>query len=159
MKKVRVISTAAMLALLSVGSMTFVSCDKSEDCALGYEGKNCDVEIRKEMLGTYNATDVNDADATDVYTYQPIVSNGASVAIVNVSKFGDFFTNTEIVTANVTKSNDVISFTIPSQKPDNVNTVSGTGSYNVSTKKLTVNYSLTNVAGQVVNYTGNWTKQ
>ncbi|MBL7704104.1 MAG: hypothetical protein JNM21_01030 [Taibaiella sp.] len=159
MKKVRVISTAAMFALLSVGSMTFMSCDKTEDCVLGYEGKDCDVEIRKEMLGTYNATDVNDADATDVYTYQPTVASGASVAIVNVSKFGDFFTNTEIVTANVTKSNDVISFTIPTQKPDNVNTVAGSGSYNVSTKKLTVSYSLTNVAGQVVNYTGNWTKQ
>lgn len=159
MKKVRVISTAAMLALLSVGSMTFMSCDKTEDCVLGYEGKNCDVEIRKEMIGTYNATDVNDADATETYSYQPIVSNGASVAIVNVSKFGDFFTNTEIVTANVTKNNDIISFTIPSQKPDNVNTVAGSGSYNVSTKKLTVNYTLTSVTSQVKNYTGNWTKQ
>lgn len=165
MKKVRVISTAAMLALLSVGSMTFVSCGKSEDCALGYEGSNCDVEIRKEMLGTYNATDVNDNDATDVETYTPVVSNGATVAVVNFSKFGNTFTGSgEIVTANLTKSGDKISFNIPDQTPQGqgaiVVSVQGSGSYDVKTKKLTVQYTLTQQATQAkLNYTGNWTKQ
>lgn len=160
MKKVRVLSSAAMVALMSFGAMTFVSCDKTEDCVAGYEGKDCDVEIRKEMIGTYNATDVNDADASDVETYNPVVSNGSTVTVVNIAKFGNFFTGSgEIVTSNVTKSNDVISFTIPSQQPDNVYTVTGSGSYNVSTKKLTVNYTLTNALNQTLNYTGNWTKQ
>lgn len=165
MKKVRVISTAAMLALLSVGSMTFTSCTKDEDCALGYEGSNCDVEIRKEMLGTYNATDVNDNDASDVETYTPVVSTGATVAVVNFSKFGNTFTGTgEIVTANLTKSGDKISFTIPDQVPPGqgavVVSVQGSGSYDVKTKKLTVQYTLTLQATQdKINYTGNWTKQ
>jgi hypothetical protein len=162
MKKVRVMSSAALVALMSFGAMTMVSCDKTEDCAVGYEGKDCDVEIRKEMIGTYNATDVNNADATDVYTYQPVVSNGASVTIVNISKFGDFFENAEIVTANVTKSNDVISFTIPEQTPPNQTIsykVSGNGTYNVSSKRLDITYSLISPTGSTINYTGTWNKQ
>ncbi|HRP88472.1 MAG TPA: hypothetical protein PKX92_00400 [Edaphocola sp.] len=158
MKKVRLISSAAMLALLSVGTVTFMSCGK-EDCPVGMEGNNCDKEIRAEMIGTYNATDVNDADATEVYTYNPVVTTGATVSVINVSKFGDFFTNTEIVTANVTKTNDVISFDIPTQKPDGAYTVSGSGTYTISTKKLVVNYGLTSPGGATENYTGNWTKQ
>lgn len=60
MKKVRVISTAAMLALLSVGSMTFVSCTPEDEiCPVGMEGKKCDDEVRVNYYNTYrgNATD------------------------------------------------------------------------------------------------------
>ncbi len=60
MKKVRVISTAAMLALLSVGSMTFTSCTPEDEiCPVGMEGKKCDQEVRANYYNTYrgNATD------------------------------------------------------------------------------------------------------
>lgn len=164
MKKVRVMSSAALLALMSLGTVTMMSCEKTEDCPIGLEGKDCDVEIRTELKGTYNATDVNDTDASDVEVYTPVIGDGATVAVVNFSKFGNTFTGTgEIVTANLTKSGDVISFSIPDQIPPNQGTiivsVKGSGSYNVSTKKLTVQYTLTNEAtSQKLNYTGNWTK-
>src|SRR5690606_12962713 len=106
MKKVRVMSSAAMVALMSFGAMTMVSCDKTEDCAAGYEGKDCTTEIRAEMLGTYDATDVEVDGPT--YSYAPIVSKNSSVTVVNIAKFGDFFSNTELVTSNVTKSGDII---------------------------------------------------
>ncbi|HTO17062.1 MAG TPA: hypothetical protein VLZ83_14930 [Edaphocola sp.] len=159
MKKVRLISSAAMLALLTFGSVTFMSCGKDE-CPVGMEGNNCDKEIRAEMLGTYNATDKNDADATDIVTYNPNISNGASVTVVNISKFGDFYENTEIVTANVTKSGNVISFTIPEQLPHPEYSVKGSGSYDISAKKLTLNYGITEVSSNsILNYTGTWNKQ
>lgn len=158
MKKVRVISTAAMLALLSVGSMTFTSCTKSEDCALGYEGSNCDVEIREQMIGIYDAVDTRTSNQL-TKTYVPVITKNATVTVVNIQEFGDFFEGvSELVTSNVTKAGDVISFSIPSQKPDNENTVSGDGTYNVKTKKLTINYGLSD-GTNINNYTGIWTKR
>lgn len=158
MKKVRVISTAAMLALLSVGSMTFTSCTKDDDCALGYEGSNCDMEIREEMIGIYDAVDTRTTNPV-TKTYVPIITKNATVTVVNIQEFGDFFEGaSELVTSNVTKAGDVISFTIPSQKPDGENTVSGDGNYNVKTKKLNINYGLSN-GTDINNYTGTWTKR
>jgi len=159
MKKARLIISASMLTLAGFTALTLTSCSKDEDCAPGLEGKNCDVEIRTPMLGTYNATDVNDEDANDIYTYTPVISTNASVSIVNISNFGDFYQGQEIVTSNVSKSGDNISFTIPSQKPDDINEVSGSGTYNVDNKKIEINYTLTSALGDKVNYHGTWTKQ
>lgn len=160
MKKARLIMSASMLTLAGFTAMTFSSCTKDEDCAPGLEGKNCDVEIRTPMLGTYNATDVNDADATDIWTYTPVVTANASVSIVNISNFGDFYEGQEIVTSNVSKNGDNISFTIPSQIPDDEgNEVNGSGTFNVETGKVNINYTLTSPGGDKLNYTGSWTKQ
>lgn len=161
MKKVRLILSASMIALVGISAVTFSSCTKdSGDCAVGYTGKNCDKEIRTPMLGTYNATDVNDANSADVYAYNPVISVNNSVSVVNISNFGDFFHNAQLVTSNVSEDGDNISFTIPSQKPDNVYTVSGTGTYNSNTKKITVNYAITDpVSAQIKNYTGTWNQQ
>lgn len=157
MKKVRMITSAAMLALMAVGTVSMTSCTKDE-CAAGYEGKDCTTEIRAVMMGSYNATDVNDADATEVYSYVAVATPGATVTIANLSNFGDFFGTGEIVTSNVTKTGNDISFTIPAQKPDGVYTVSGQGTYNTSTKKATVKYALSNGVA-TTNYTGTWSKQ
>lgn len=158
MKKARLILSASMIALMGLSAVTFSSCSKSEDCAVGYTGKNCDVEIRTPMLGTYNATDKNDADPTDVQTYTLSITTGATTPVVNIHSFGNFFSNTEIVTSNVTESGDNISFTIPSQLPDGSYTVSGSGTYNSKSKTITINYSISS-GTQILNYTGTWTKQ
>lgn len=160
MKKVRLILSASMIALMGISAVTFTSCTKDDDCAVGYTGKNCEDEIRMPMLGTYNATDVNDGDASDVQTYTPTITKNGSVSIVNISKFGGFFSNSELVTSNVQEEGDNISFTIPSQKPDNVYTVSGSGEYNNKTGKITIHYAITDpVSGVILNYTGTWNQQ
>lgn len=157
MKKVRVISTAAMLALLSVGSMTFVSCSKTEDCAVGYEGKDCNVEIRTAMIGTYDAEDVR--GGVNKNYVAKVSANSGNVTVVNIEDFGDFFSgNTEIVTSNISKTGNNISFTIPSQKPDGIYTVEGSGTYDATSKKITITYSISDGV-QVNNATGTWTKR
>lgn len=57
MKKVRVMSSAAMLALMSFGAMTMVSCGTEDEiCPVGKEGKNCDTEVRTAYYNTYRGT-------------------------------------------------------------------------------------------------------
>ena len=109
------------------------------------------------MIGTYNAVDVRSNNNTKTYT--PIVTkNAGNVTVINIQEFGDFYSGTtEIVTSNVTKSGNTISFTIPSQKPDNLYTVSGSGSYDVTTKKVTITYTLSDGIS-TNNYSGTWTK-
>lgn len=156
MKKAKLILTASMFALMGMSVMT--SCTKdAKVCDPGYEGSNCDIQIRTPMLGTYSATDINTQDQSSE-TYTAVISSNATVSVVNISNFGNFYTNTELVTSNVTKSGDNISFTIPDQKPDNVYKVSGSGTFNTSTKKISITYALDN--GVIIkNYTGNWTMQ
>lgn len=159
MKKARLILSASLLALTA--STTIISCGKDEACNAGYEGKNCDVEQREELIGLYDAADVNVEDSQDAEDYSPRISKNAnSVTVVNISNFGNVFTvNTQVVTANISKSGNTISFDILSQKPDNEFTVSGKGSYDISSKRLTITYALQNPAGAINNYTGTWTKK
>lgn len=156
MKKIRVIASAALLSLTALGAVTLTSCTK-DDCPIGYEGSDCNTEIREQMIGTYNAVDVRSDGNTKTYT--PIVTkNAGNVTVINIQEFGDFYSGTtEIVTSNVTKSGNTISFTIPSQKPDNLYTVSGSGSYDVTTKKVTITYTLSDGIS-TNNYSGTWTK-
>lgn len=159
MKKARLIISASMLTLAGFTALTLTSCSKDEDCAPGLEGKNCDVEIRTPMLGTYTATDTNDEDPTDIQAYTPVITKNSSVSIVNISNFGRFFEGQEIVTSNVTKSGDNVNFTIPVQNPANDEyEVSGSGTYNSKNSEITINYTLSNGSSNL-NYHGTWTKQ
>ena len=159
MKKAKLILTASMFALMGMSALTMTSCGKNDKvCDAGYEGKDCDIQTRTPMLGTYNATDVQTIGGA-TFTYNPAITTNNTVTVVNISKFGDFFTGAELVTSNIAKSGDIISFTIPNQKPDGVYTVSGSGAFNISTKKITIEYSLTSPGGTIDNYTGNWTMQ
>lgn len=159
MKKVRLIASALLLSATAIGTITTVtSCGSDEACAVGYEGKDCTTEIRTALLGTYNASDVNDADASDSEAYIASVTASSAVSNVNIANFGDFFSNSQIVIAGVSKSGNTISFTISAQQPDNLYTVSGSGTFDTSTKKINIKYSLKNAAGQILNYTGTWTK-
>lgn len=146
-----------MIALLGLSTVTFTSCSSDDDCPIGMTGKNCDEEIRTPMLGEYRAVDVNNNNANDEARYDVVLKTGASVTVVNIQGFGDFFT--EIVTSNVQKNGDNISFTIPAQDPDGDNYfVSGAGEYNAKTKTISITYSLDN-GSQVLNYAGEWTKK
>lgn len=158
MKKARLILSASMIALVGLSAVTFSSCSKNDDCAVGYTGKNCDEEIRTPMLGTYLAVDVEDQTGNIVPSYNPTISTNSSVSIVNISNFWGLFTGNEIVTSNVKEDGDNISFTIPSQKPDGYYTVQGSGEYNSNTKKISINYSIANDTA-IINYTGTWTQQ
>ncbi|MNU97494.1 hypothetical protein D3C71_875710 [compost metagenome] len=157
MKKIRIIASAALLSVTALGAVTLTSCTK-EDCAIGYEGSDCTTEIREQMIGTYGAVDVRSDGNTKTYT--PIVTkNSGNVTVINIQEFGDFYTgSSEIVTSNVTKTGNTINFTIPTQKPDNVYTVSGSGAYDVNTKKVTITYTLSDGLGGTSNYSGTWTK-
>lgn len=159
MKKARLILSASLLTIGTFSAMTFSSCSKDDKiCNTGYEGDNCDVEIREQMIGSYDAVDIKSTDGT-TKTYIPVISKNASVTVINIAEFGDFFSGgSEIVTSNVTKSGDVISFTIPEQQPDAIYTVSGSGTYNVTTKKIAIAYTLSNGVASS-NYTGTWTKK
>ena len=159
MKKARLILSASMFALAGLTAISFSSCSKDEDCLEGWEGKNCDVEVRAPMLGTYNATDI--LTATDErIPYSPVISKNSTVSIINISKFSDFFTSSsEIVTSNVSKSGSNINFTIPRQKPDGLYEVSGSGTYNTNTNTIEISYTLESPLGDIDNYTGTWTKQ
>lgn len=159
MKKVRLILSVSMMALMGFSAVTLSSCSKDKDCPLGYTGKNCDQEIRKPMLGTYNATDKNNSDPNDVQTYTPSITTNTTVSVVSIHDFGNFFHNAEIVTSNVKEDGKNISFTIPTQTPGITGyTVSGSGTYDVSSNKITINYALDNGVA-ILNYTGEWTGQ
>lgn len=159
MKKVRLILTTSMVALMGLSALTISSCTKDDkDCPVGMEGKNCDEEIRTPMLGTYAARDVDDLDGS-IINYHPSIEKNTSVDKVSIFKFGDFYVGQEIVISNVSKSGSNINFSIPSQKPDGDYEVSGSGSFNTSTNTININYSLRNLDGDIYNYTGEWVKQ
>jgi len=158
MKKARLILSASMFALMGMSALTFTSCSKDDKvCDAGYEGKDCDVQIRTPMLGTYTATDKDNDDGT-IETYTAVITTNSTVSVVNISNFGNFYSNSQLVTSNVTKSGNIINFTIPAQKPDNVYKVEGNGTFDISSKKININYSLDNGIS-ILNYTGVWNMQ
>jgi len=164
MKKTKLVLAASLLALGSFTSVTMTSCSKDDKvCNTGYEGKNCDVEIRTKMLGTYTAADVNNANPSDAPSYvAQITVNTSSVSVVNISNFsggGSVGGFSNLVTSNIVSSADGISFTIPTQTPDNDGySVSGSGTYTTSTKKIAIQYTIADPQGQTNNYTGTWTQ-
>lgn len=167
MKKARLILSASMIALMGISAVTFSSCSKDQDCAVGMTGKNCDQQIRTPMLGTYNANDTLDG-GTQAGQYNPLIAadpnNITNVTIQNFGGLivgtGSFFTgSSELVVSNVTESGDNISFQIPTQKPDGNYTVNGSGVYASKSNQITIQYSITDSLGHVNHFNGTWTKQ
>lgn len=163
MKKTRLFFTAALLSVGAFSAVTMTSCSKDDQiCNAGYEGDNCDVEIRTKMLGTYTAADVNNADASDAPSYVTQITTNATVTVVNITNFsggasqGGF---ANLVTSNVVATDNGVSFTIPDQVPDNdLYHVSGSGTYTTATKKISIIYTITNPTGATNNYTGTWSQ-
>lgn len=60
MKKVRLMTTAALVAIAGFTTISLTSCTKDEVvCAVGLEGKNCDQEVREDYYNTYRGDGVD----------------------------------------------------------------------------------------------------
>lgn len=119
------------------------------------------------MLGTYNANDTLDG-GTQAGQYNPLVAadpnNISNVTIQNfgglIQGTGSFFTgSSELVISNVSESGNNIAFQIPTQKPDNVYTVNGSGVFDSKNNNITIQYSITDSLGHVNHFNGTWVKQ
>jgi hypothetical protein len=163
MKKTRLFLAASLLTIGAFSTTIMTSCDKDDKiCDAGYEGDDCNVEVRAKMIGSYTAADVNTADASDAPSYVAQISNGNAVTVVNIANFsggGSVGGFSNLVVSNIESSGDGVSFSIPTQTPDNDGySVSGSGNFNATTKKITIQYTIANPVGQTNNYTGTWTK-
>jgi len=125
MKKARLILSASLLAIGTFSAMTFSSCSKDEVCPVGYEGKNCDTEMRAKFIKTWSA---NETSGTQQLVYSCTIAAGSAINQVVISNtFSDNFFNNNI---NATVDGNTI--TIPNQKPDgaaSAYSVEGTGTY------------------------------
>lgn len=159
MKKARLILSASLLTIGTFSALTFTSCSKDDKiCNEGYEGKNCDVEIRTKFLGVWSALDRKE-DGTQLPAYTAtIVKNPSSIAKMNIGGFSGIPSNGGFAADVIVNANGT-SFTIPSQEPDaDGYSVQGSGTLG-STNTITVNYTITKIStGQVNTYTGTWTK-
>lgn len=65
MKKVRLMTTAALVAIAGFTTISLTSCTKDDVvCAVGLEGKNCDQEVRVNYYNTYTGTGSDDFGGT-----------------------------------------------------------------------------------------------
>lgn len=67
------------------------------------------------------------------------------------------FRGANMIIANVSKSDDMINFTITPQKPTEFYSIKGSGQFNISTKEITLEYEMLSRGGETENYTGIWT--
>jgi hypothetical protein len=160
MRKARLILSASLLTIGTFSALTFSSCSKDDvACNTGYEGKNCDVEIRAKFVGTWSASDRKE-DGTQLPAYTAnIVRNPSSIEKLNIGGFSGLPSNGGFA-ADVIVSASGTTFTIPTQQPDSDGfTVQGNGTINSAGNSITVNYTITKVStGASLNYTGTWSK-
>lgn len=161
MKKSKFALPTVMFLLMGMTLMT--SCKKNEPiskfCDLGYEGENCDKLIRNHVTGNYIAKDIRTSDGSSS-NYNLEIAPNLSFSAVSIINFGDFFMGAQIVVANVTRTGDAVNFIISSQMPNGMQsvTISGSGSYSISNRKISIDYLLVNNGGTSSSYTGVWTK-
>ena len=147
MKSIRNIAFSVLLTLGAFSAMTYTSCNKDEckdvvcqnggtcnegicACATGYEGTNCETEIRGKVIKTWTAKDMNISDNSTVPTYNSAITKGTNITDILISDFSDEFFANDV---KATVSGNTI--TIPSQDPDNDGyKVAGTGTYNTTDK-------------------------
>ncbi|MFN8276769.1 MAG: hypothetical protein U0T84_04760 [Chitinophagales bacterium] len=149
MKKVFSYLTAG---LLTATLFTTQSCTKT--CDAGYEGSDCKTESRAKFYKVWAATETKSGTTTPS-TFSVTVGSGSTTDVtkISIANFAGVFVNP--VTATV----DGDKFTIPTQNPDadRYTIVSGTGTYNTSTKKVAIDWTLRNDTTSVTsNWTGTW---
>ena len=170
MKSLKHIALGSFLALSTFGVTLYSSCskDKCKDvvcqnggtcnegtctCATGYEGTNCETEVRKKVIATWTASDVRVSDNQAQPTYQSPIVAGATISDIKIGNFWGAFTHD----VKATISGNTI--TVPSQQPDNDSFyVSGSATYNESDKKLTWSYTIKDPSNVEKAYKGTWTK-
>ncbi|OJV52517.1 MAG: hypothetical protein BGO31_07660 [Bacteroidetes bacterium 43-16] len=140
MKKVRVITSAAMLGLLSIGTMTFMSCTK--DCEVGYEGSNCKTLSREKFIGDWEGTDQCSSGSYDIDI--AVSTSSVDEVTVNIANLGGFG-GTVSVKGVMTGTN---SLSIASQSVGGGRTLSG--NMNVSGNQLTLQYTVQGTNGSDV---------
>lgn len=170
MKKVRLILSASMIALMGISAVTFTSCTKDDDCAVGYTGKNCDEEIRTPMLGNYSASETDDLGES--VNYNITISESSSVQEISINHLaalgGGAYLIDKKTVATISENGKNISFNIAYQTPNPIEdveghtySVEGSGSYNSKTEEITVTYTVYQDGNRnsAIKYSGTWTKQ
>src|SRR5690606_15659855 len=140
MKKVRLVLVASLLSVGAISTLT--SCgDDTKTCPVGYEGKNCDTEMRTKFVKNWSATDKTAGGTDLVYTCN-IVEGSAINSVIISNTFSDNFFGQTI---NATVDGNTIK--IENQKPDGSLSgyaVEGTGTY--SGAQISWNYYLIRTA-------------
>lgn len=169
MKSSKLVALSALLTLGSFSAILYTSCTKDAckgvtcqnggvcdggtcTCPTGYEGTNCETASRDKILKTWTASDVQVSPSVTIPTYNAPIVAGTSISDVKIGHFSDsYFTNDVRATLN---GNTI---TISTQTPDNDTfSVSGTGTYDPTTKKISWNYTITNPQNITRSYTGTW---
>lgn len=168
MKSIRNIAFSALLTMGALSAVTYTACNKDKckdvvcqnsgvcndgncSCTTGYEGANCETEVRAKVLKTWTASDKKVSDGSSLPTYSSIIVKGTGVSDILISNFSDLFTND--VKASISGN----TITVLSQAPDNDGyTVEGTATYNAADKTISWSYTIKNPTLQSISYTGKW---
>ena len=120
--------------------------DGTCDCAAGYEGTNCDTEVRAKFIGSYSGSDAcSNSGATGSFT-TTIATSTTGVNSIEISGLWDGFF---IAAINGTVSGNEI--TVASQEPDGDGfVIAGTGVMNADGTSIAWTYTVTETANSSV---------
>ncbi len=102
MRKARLILSASMLTLAAFSAITFSSCNKDEECAVGYEGKDCKDLTRDKFIGDWGGSDKCNLGTYNVDLEIKASSSDINALIVNIGGFGTQVVATGTVTGTNT---------------------------------------------------------
>ena len=169
MKSIRLMALSALVTIGSFSAVVYTSCTKDAckgvtcqnggtcsggtcTCPTGYEGTNCETKSRDKIIKIWSASDAQVSPSVTLPTYTSSIAAGTAVTDLKISSFSNTF-----FTHDVTATLSGNSITIGQQTPDNDTfSVSGTGTYDPTTKKITWSYAITNPRNVTLNYSGTW---
>lgn len=144
-----------LAGLLAAAAFTFTSCgDDPTSCPVGYEGKNCDTEMREKFVGNWNADERDDQDVR--YIYNATIAKGSSTNTVSIKNLSDGAFNERLVNGTVEGN----TLKVSNQKPNGANSqfsVEGEATY--SGEQISWKYYLVQDSTNLeIIYTGIWSK-
>lgn len=169
MKSFRLIALSALMTVGTFSTVVYTSCTKDACkgvtcqnggtcdggtcvCPTGYEGSSCETASRTKIIKIWSASDLQVSPAVTIPTYTSSIVAGTSITDIKISNFSNAYFTHDV---NATLSGNTI--TIGNQTPDaDTFSVSGTGTYDAVTKKISWNYTLTNPSNVTRSYTGTW---
>lgn len=102
-------------------------------CVAGYEGANCETEMRTKFEGTWTTSDACSQSGNS--SYLVTITAGTGITEVKITNFWDVFTNAVVATVDGT------TISIASQQPDN-DDFFVTGQGTISGNTITWNYTI-----------------
>ena len=168
MKSFRLVALSALLTVGTFSAVLYTSCTKDAckgvtcqnggtcsggtcTCPTGYEGANCETASRDKIIKIWSASDVQVSPALTLPTYTSSITGGTTISDIKISNFSALFVHD----VNATLSGNTI--TVVNQTPDNDTfSVSGSGTYDAVSKKITWSYTITNPQNVTRSYTGSW---